>query len=161
MLDRKTADPSPIRSGLLHGLISFAVFASAGGLVGGLIHITGDPAEAGPQHVIALFETEDGAVPALRGRLTKSASALVLADADTASTDNYSTQAPSLDVPDPDSYEGAASGPVTSAAGAPVQAKRGIRINGKLVEPGQRYSQLQASGTQADLSAAAESIPHK
>jgi len=140
MLDRKTADPSPIRSGLLHGFISFAVFASAGGIIGSFIHVTGDPAEAGPRHVIALFETEGGDLPALRGRLATSASALVVADAGDINGESFDNQEPSLGVPDPGS-----SGVGTQRSAPAVQPTRprGIRINGKLVEPGQRYSQLQ------------------
>lgn len=151
MFHRKDADASPFRAGLLHGFLSLIVFGGAAGLVGGLIHVTGDPAEAGPRQVIALFVTEDGEAPALRTRLSNGArNGALLAAAPEAGL--YSEDEPSLGVADP-AY--AASQP-ESTRQADANEPRGIRINGRLVSPGQRYSQVEliAANTAPDTGVA-------
>lgn len=147
MLKNQDADPSPFRAGLLHGFLSLAVFGGVAGLMGGLVHMTGDPAQAGPQHVVALFQTDGEAVPELRTRASNaarnSAQVLTLAGA------NAAPQAsePSLGVPDPTGNRSGA----TARQITPPQAQqiasvpnkpRGVRINGKLVSPGQSFSGL-------------------
>lgn len=150
MLKSKPADPSPFRAGLLHGFLSVGIFAGVAAIAGGIIHVTGDPAEAGPQQVIALFEAEgEGEAPALRTRLANGASPAIIAAQSTSPAFDDGTE-PSLNVADPSRAEPAPSPGRTAAAPAQTQTQtaeaaptRGIRINGRLVEPGQRYSQVQ------------------
>ena len=90
----------------------------------------------------------------------------MLADADNIDTENFETQEPSLGVPDPDGA-GAVPVPALRASSAQVQQPRGIRINGKLVEPGQRYSALQdeeqgstaATSARADQASQEQAVP--
>ena len=142
MLNSKATEPSPFRAGLVHGFLSVAVFAGLSALVGGVIHITGDPSEAGPQHVVALFETENDQTPALRTRSANGGTFSILATAGGDDVD-ASTEEPSLGVADPSRAPAAQSRePEVKQV---QQAPRGIRINGKLVQPGQRYSQVEDS----------------
>ena len=159
MLNSKTADPSPFRAGLVHGFLSVAVFAGLGALVGGAIHLTGDPAEAGPQHVVALFEAENNQALALRSRATNALALSVLSAGDEASDTDVTPQEPNLGVADPSRVQAVQSRePELTQA---QQAPRGIRINGKLVQPGQRYSQVEATQTVAksDVGASAQAAP--
>jgi len=146
MLLRANADPSPFRSGLLHGVLSLLVFGGFAGLIGGIVHLTGDPDEAGPQHIVALFATETDEVPGLRIRTASQQSPqIVLAANDTAEVYEQTSE-PNLGVSDPGSTGQALAQQATSSqAGASTQAAapRGIRINGKLVSPGQRLSQFE------------------
>ena len=139
MVHRKDADPSPFRSGLLHGLMSVGLFSGVACLVGGVVHMTGDPVQAGPQHVIALFQTESGDTPDLRIRSLAGARSTTVLAASTPTGAGTQTIEPSLGVSDP----------VSTPATPPVRNQqtgatpRGIRINGKLVSPGQRYSEVE------------------
>lgn len=135
MVDRRTSDPSPFRSGVLHGFLSVAVFGGLAAMMGGLIHVTGDPAEAGPQTVVSLFETEPSDPPNLR---TRASGEPRLAAVEVSASEP--TEAPSLGVADP------GAGQSSGRAAEPASAPRGIRINGKLVQPGQRYSQVERAG---------------
>lgn len=151
MLNSKTTDPSPFRAGLAHGFLSVAVFAGLAALAGGVIHMTGDPAEAGPQHVVALFEAEGEQKPALRTRSTASVPVSVATRAEGEDLGG-DAQEPSLGVADP-TY----TAPTQTRREAEVKqaelAPRGIRINGKLVQPGQRYSQVEDTNVAADAPA--------
>ena len=66
---RRDAEPSPLRTGLVHTGLSLLVFGGVAGLVGAGIQLVGDPADAGPRRTLALFETQDEADPALKARL--------------------------------------------------------------------------------------------
>lgn len=140
MVHRKDADPSPFRSGLLHGVLSVAVFGGVVGLLGGMVHLTGDPANAGPKQVIALFDTAEERAPTLRQRPTDGA--VLALNIDNNGVDKIASDEPNLGVADP---SGAA--PVKAARPAPVLTVNkpgGIRINGKLVNPGESYSGVEA-----------------
>lgn len=52
---RRFNEPSPLRSGLLHAGMSLGVFAGLAGALGVGIHLTADPAAAGPSRTLALF----------------------------------------------------------------------------------------------------------
>lgn len=142
MASRKDKSPSPVRAGFVHAFASFVVFGAVTALIGGAVHIAGDQAEAGPRYVVALFEDANEADTPLRAEL-KSASTRGVR---TFSTDdrNVSEAAanidePSLGVADPGA---GAPQPVARRASAEPGA-RGIRINGRLVTPGQSYSQIE------------------
>ncbi|MEM6900373.1 MAG: divergent polysaccharide deacetylase family protein [Pseudomonadota bacterium] len=135
MGDRKTADPSPFRSGLTHGFLSVAAFVVVSGLVGSVVHFTGDPAEAGPNIVISLFDGEDGQPSNLKTRLT---SPLVLGARVVDAPEG--TFEPNLGVDDPTAATDRAE--PSTPANTQTGNTRGIRINGRTVLPGQSFRQV-------------------
>ncbi|WP_018148885.1 divergent polysaccharide deacetylase family protein [Henriciella marina] len=58
MQQRVTHDPSPLRSGVVHGIMSCCAFALIVAGTGTAIHLWGDDASASPVRQIALFEPE-------------------------------------------------------------------------------------------------------
>ncbi len=144
MLNSKATEPSPFRAGLVHGFLSVAVFAGLSALVGGVIHITGDPAQAGPQHVVALFEAESDQTPVLRTRSSANGETLTVLAAAAGDDADTSPEEPSLGVADPSRAQ-AVQSREPEVKQVQQQAPRGIRINGRLVQPGQRYSQVEDS----------------
>ena len=140
MTKSKGRDPSPFRAGLTHSFLSVLAFSSVAGLTGLGVHITGDAQDAGPQRVVALFDTETAASRTLKDRF---AVPTALSAAET--TDDTARQAaliePNLGVPDP----GQASIPAQNAPPATETRNepRGIRINGRTVLPGQSLSQVE------------------
>lgn len=136
MVKTKGSAPTPFRSGLYHGFLSVAVFGLVGAFIGGVIHIMGDPAAAGPSHEVALFQSVDGDVPPLRARANnENTLSLASVRGRELSADAADNEEPSLGVPDPDGE--------VRFADAPRLAARGVRINGKLVNPGQSYSEVE------------------
>ncbi|MEM8633746.1 MAG: divergent polysaccharide deacetylase family protein [Pseudomonadota bacterium] len=142
MSDRKTADPSPFRSGVTHGFLSVAAFVVVSGIVGSIVHLTGDPAEAGPNIVISLFDGEDGQPSNLKTRFT---SPMVLASRILETAEDNSQ--PNLGVDDPTVTPDRA----TPAATNDVQTG-GIRINGQRVLPGQSFRQVNQANTDQSAS---------
>lgn len=143
MPNRLTADKSPFHAGLVHGFLSLVVFGGVAGLVGGAVHIIGDPEEAGPRHVIALFHTEPAAdtAPKLRPRaslLQARASSIEISKSALAEGDQ--SDEPSLGIANPDKR---VIRRLDGQGGLADAAPRGIRINGKLVGPGQTLSQFE------------------
>lgn len=151
MANRKDKSPSPVRAGFVHAFVSFTVFGAFTALIGGLVHITGDQAEAGPQYVVALFEEANETGTPLRAEL-KFASAR--ADRSFSAVDRGASEAantsdePSLGVADPDA--GGAPQPVVRTARAD-QGASGVRINGRLVTPGQSYSQVEQGSAAGEV----------
>lgn len=151
MAHRKDSNPSPVRSGFFHGFVSFAFFGAVTALAGGAIHITGDSAEAGPQYTVALFETVDGVETPLQarlkpasGRITKFSSANNPTGAQT-----LAAAEPSLGVADPANSASAPRTVQRTASAEPVA--RGIRINGRLVSPGQSLSSVEQGSAAAEV----------
>lgn len=131
MANAPASGPSPVASALVHGLLSFGFFSAVTAIAALAIHVTGDPAEAGPQRVVALFSPTGEARTTLKDRFevpSLGAARLALAGSE--------AQEPSLGVPDPEAASGArAAGPAASRA----EAGAGVRINGRTVLPGQSY----------------------
>ncbi|MEM7661134.1 MAG: divergent polysaccharide deacetylase family protein [Pseudomonadota bacterium] len=136
MSNGKTTEPSPFRSGLLHGLMSVTAFAAVAGFIGSIVHVTGDAKEAGPSLVISLFDAEDGQPANLKNRFS---SPTLLSARVVAQPQNQAE--PSLGVEDPSSVPQRSG--ATADAGTQTTQPRGIRINGRTVMPGQSYSQVQ------------------
>ncbi|MCA8902737.1 MAG: divergent polysaccharide deacetylase family protein [Hyphomonas sp.] len=139
---RRDAEPSPLRTGLVHTGLSLLVFGGVAGLVGAGIQLVGDPADAGPRRTLALFETQDEADPALKARLK---------------TDLVTTAALAVETPDYADFGGSGDEPDlgVEAPGETVQASAdtsdaegdadsggGVRINGQLVRPGESYGDV-------------------
>ena len=68
MANRRDAEPSPLRAGVLHTGLSLLVFGGIAGALGAGIFLTGDPSEAGPKQTLALFDTQDTVAPPLKTR---------------------------------------------------------------------------------------------
>ena len=124
---RRDDDPSPFKAGLVHAGLSLTVFGSLAAMVALGVHISGNPAEAGPREHLALFESSSDAPLALKSRLKDEALASqVFAAEDTQIVDP--TDAPDLGV----EYADEVALPADSTS-------EGVRINGQLVAPGESY----------------------
>lgn len=151
MTARIARDPSPFRSGLLHGTLGFLTLVGTLGIGGAAIHFAGDADAASPSLRVALFEDENGLAPSLNPRLPSDDDYTVMASADTPATASETRQ-PDLGV----DYNGAARVPAVATTS---QSKvGGVRINGTTVLPGQSLSQV-ASGQPAVQVAAATVEP--
>ncbi len=138
MASRRDADPSPLRTGLTHAAMSLLVFGGLAASLGAGIHYSGNPSDSGPRAVLALFETSQGSTAELKSRLkgeTPQAlgARVVLAEDDTPS------EQPSLGV---EYAESAAPSPAPTGQGDEDSPTGGIRINGKLVRPGESYGEV-------------------
>ena len=144
MADRTKKDPSPLKAGVLHGVLSLAVFGSVGALAGGVIHLAGNPDAAGPTYVVSLFETETADITTLRRRNLggNSPQLASLTSPDELSAASGIPSEPNLGVADP----GSVSTVVAAPAAAASPQSQGIRINGKLVNPGQSLSDFEKQG---------------
>ena len=69
MANRRDAEPSPLRAGVLHTGLSLLVFGGIAGALGAAVILMGDPSEAGPKQTLALFDTTNSAAPPLKTRL--------------------------------------------------------------------------------------------
>ena len=142
---RRDAEPSPLRTGIVHAGLSLLVFGGLAGALGAGIQFSGDPSAAGPRQQLALFEVVDDTRPTLKTRLkTEGADQAMIA---TLGDDGYpeveSGDEPSLgvdyaDAPGVTGTGGPSDDAVADAAGV------GVRINGKLVKPGESYSEVTA-----------------
>lgn len=142
---RRDAEPSPLRTGIVHAGLSLLVFGGLAGALGAGIQFSGDPSAAGPRQQLALFEVVDDAKPTLKTRLkTEGADQAMIA---TLGDDGYpeveSGDEPSLgvdyaDAPGVTGTGGPSDDAVADAAGV------GVRINGKLVKPGESYGEVTA-----------------
>ncbi|RAN35492.1 hypothetical protein HY3_08100 [Hyphomonas pacifica] len=131
-----------MRTGIAHAGLSLLVFGALAASLGVGIHFSGNPAEAGPRQHLALFETGPEETPALKARLKGEAPTLmtagtvVVADAG----EDVSGDEPSLGVEYAD-----LSAPDTAAQSttpAPQPDDGGVRINGKMVRPGESYGEV-------------------
>ena len=145
MANRRDAEPSPLRAGVLHTGLSLLVFGGIAGALGAAIILMGDPSEASPKQTLALFDTHDSAAPPLKTRLKTNIATASLA----IETPDYSDADGSGDLPDfgPDlGVESPDDMLVAAADAAPVGEgdadTAGVRINGKLVKPGESYGDV-------------------
>ncbi|WP_290497450.1 divergent polysaccharide deacetylase family protein [Hyphomonas sp. UBA4494] len=140
MASRRDADPSPLRTGLTHAAMSLLVFGGVGASLGAAIHYSGNPADSGPSEVLALFETSQGSTAALKSRLKAETPQDLGARVVLAKDDAVSDQ-PSLGV---EYAEASAPRPseVPTGQGDEESSVEGIRINGKLVRPGESYGEV-------------------
>ncbi|MEE2921251.1 MAG: divergent polysaccharide deacetylase family protein [Pseudomonadota bacterium] len=140
MASRRDADPSPLRAGLTHTGLSLLVFGTLAAGLGAAVHYSGDPASAGPHQVLALFETSQGSSANLKSRLKTDTPSGVTAKVVLADDDAIAVQ-PSLGV---EYAEAPAPSPERAPTGQGDEdtPAEGIRINGKLVRPGESYGEL-------------------
>ncbi len=145
MANRRDAEPSPLRAGAVHTGLSLLAFGGIAGALGAAIILMGDPSEASPKQTLALFDTHDSAAPPLKTRLKTNIATASLA----IETPDYSDADGSGDLPDfgPDlGVESPDDMLVAAADAAPVGEgdadTAGVRINGKLVKPGESYGDV-------------------
>jgi hypothetical protein len=142
---RRDAEPSPLRTGIVHAGLSLLVFGGLAGALGVGIQFSGDPSAAGPRQQLALFEVVDDAKPTLKARLKTDATDQAMAAA--MSDDNYpeveSGDEPSLGIDYAEAKGVAGTGGPSDDAVADA-AGVGVRINGKLVKPGESYGEVTA-----------------
>ena len=141
MTARVPKDPSPVKAGFLHGGLSLATLALVFGGAGGLIHLTGDADAGSPRVEIALFNEDGDVSPTLKTRLAgdPADTERVIASLTVPEARANTAPEPSLGV----AYSGHT--PSATQTAAQPQAE-GIRINGKLVAPGQSFSQVDSAG---------------
>ena len=147
MANSKGRAPSPVRAGFFHGFLSLVVFGGVSGLAGVGIQLMGDPAEAGPVEIVALFERDPTAARSVRDKLVTEpqlAPAIELAQSGGPAQAPAQT-VPNLGVSDPGSPAPAPTGRVqTVAAAAPETARpEGLTINGVFVPIGKSYRQIE------------------
>ncbi|ABI78085.1 conserved hypothetical protein [Hyphomonas neptunium ATCC 15444] len=138
----RQSEPSPLKTGLMHAGMSLGVFGSLAIALGAGIHVTADPSEAGPRQTIALFGTD-------AGESDSAFAALPSADyeEDYVAADDAVSGAVDIAYTELDG-EGMRID-ITGGQGGPAVAPAvGIRINGRLVQPGQSFGEV-ASGTPA------------
>jgi len=139
MANRRDADPSPFRAGVVHTGLSLLVFGGIAGVLGAGIVLMGDPSDAGPKQTLALFDSQDVANPSLKTRLQTDIMTAGLA----IETPDYVGDAGSGDLPDLGVDAPAEAVAVASAAVGEGDADTGgVRINGKLVKPGESYGEV-------------------
>lgn len=148
----RQSEPSPLKSGLVHAGMSLSVFSGLALALGAGVHVVADPAAAGPRQTIALFgaaavETED------RGGQFASLEAADYAEdyvpegyAASTGTDLTYTEL------DGDGMRI----DITGGQGGPALApSAGIRINGRLVQPGQSFGEVRSGAPSGAAEAAA------
>ncbi|MEL7231183.1 MAG: divergent polysaccharide deacetylase family protein, partial [Pseudomonadota bacterium] len=143
MTARIPKDPSPIKAGFVHGAMSLTALGLVFGAAGGLIHLTGDADAGSPNVEIALFDENGEVAPTLKTRLPSESvdRKLVMAALDVNGA-RAPVEEPSLGV---EYGRPAPQRTVTPkpATAQPAPQAEGIRINGKLVAPGQSLSQIE------------------
>ncbi|MFN3314250.1 MAG: divergent polysaccharide deacetylase family protein [Hyphomonas sp.] len=164
MRNRRESEPSPFRTGLLHAGMSLAVFGGLAACFGLGIHALADPAKASPRKTIALFgpsettytyadtsayrynaamQSEDGDEPI--------AAAYADDDEDGALTFAYTAlEGDGLRI----DITGGQGGP---GPAQPQLTQAGIRINGRMVQPGQSFGEVRGASV-TTASAPAESV---
>ncbi len=142
MANRRDAEPSPLRAGVLHTGLSLLVFGGIAGALGAAIVLMGDPSEAGPKQTLALFETTNSAAPPLKTRLkTDIATANLSIETPDYGDETGSGDMPGLGIDAPGKTVMAAADP-DAPVGEGDADTAGVRINGKLVKPGESYGEV-------------------
>lgn len=142
---RRDAEPSPLRTGIVHAGMSLLVFGGLAGALGAGIQFSGDPSAAGPRQQLALFDVVDEAKPTLKTRLKTDGTDQVMMAA--LGDDGYPEvdggEEPSLGVDYSEATGVTGTGGPSDDAVADAEGV-GVRINGKLVKPGESYGEVTA-----------------
>jgi hypothetical protein len=126
----------------MHTGLSLLVFGGIAGALGAVIYLMGDPSEAGPKQTLALFETTNSTAPPLKTRLkTDIATASLSIETPDYSDESGSGDLPDLGVEAPDETVVAAAETVDPVGEGDADTA-GVRINGKLVKPGESYGEV-------------------
>ncbi len=133
MARRKDKDPSPVRTAFAHGALSLTLFGGVASAAAGVVHVAGDPADAGPTTIVALFKPA-AADPELKARFSPREAILASAQ--------ITEGEPSLGVPDPDEADAP---PALYAAVPAEQGSAEVRINGQAVRAGESLNDVIAA----------------
>jgi polysaccharide deacetylase 2 family uncharacterized protein YibQ len=118
--------------------MSLLVFGGLAASLGAGIHYSGNPSDSGPSAVLALFETSQGSTAELKSRL-KGETPQALGARVVLAEDDAPSEQPSLGV---EYAESATPSPAPTGQGDEDSPTGGIRINGKLVRPGESYGEV-------------------
>ena len=142
---RRDAEPSPLRTGIVHAGLSLLVFGGLAGALGAGIQFSGDPSAAGPRQQLALFDVVDEARPTLKTRLKTDGTdqAIMAALGDDGYPEVDGGEEPSLGVDYSEATGVTGTGGPSDDAVADAEGV-GVRINGKLVKPGESYGEVTA-----------------
>ncbi len=136
---RRDTDPSALRTGLVHASLSLGLFGGLSAALGAGIHFTGDPEAASPRVSIALFDAPASASGlVLKARLDADFPTGRRLNLDTATLTDGNE--PSLGVEYVEPSVRTASLEEVSGEGS-ADVRRGIRINGKVIKPGESYGE--------------------
>ncbi|MEM7327940.1 MAG: divergent polysaccharide deacetylase family protein [Pseudomonadota bacterium] len=149
MSARSARDPSPFRSGVVHGFLGAFTLTVVLGSAASMMHFLGSSDAASPSVRMALFEDAPEDAPQLNPRLPGYQEAIGFRDVSPQIEQTETGSEPDLGV----EYDGAR----TLQAVAPATAaSQGIRINGQTVMPGQTFSQVTQNSTNASAMVAVE-----
>ena len=148
----RQSEPSPLKSGLVHAGMSLSVFGGLALALGAGVHVVADPAAAGPRQTIALFGAAAGDADD-RGGQFASLEAADYAE-DYAPTGYSASTGTDLTYTELDG-DGMRID-ITGGQGGPALAPAaGIRINGRLVQPGQSFGEVRSGAPAGAAEAAA------
>jgi polysaccharide deacetylase 2 family uncharacterized protein YibQ len=140
---RRESEPSPFRTGIVHGGMSLAVFGGLAASLGLGIQVTADPGAASPSRTIALFESTDSpdAEPVRVAHFTDpedQSRGDILADLEPSDDGALELALAQLE-------NDAVRVGVTGGQGGPaVSPADAIRINGRIVRAGESLSQVRS-----------------
>ncbi|WP_213270446.1 divergent polysaccharide deacetylase family protein [Hyphomonas sp.] len=148
----RQSEPSPLKSGLVHAGMSLSVFGGLALALGAGVHVVADPAAAGPRQTIALFGAAAGDADD-RGGQFASLEAADYAE-DYAPTGYSASTGTDLTYTELDG-DGMRID-ITGGQGGPALAPAaGVRINGRLVQPGQSFGEVRSGAPAGAAEAAA------
>jgi polysaccharide deacetylase 2 family uncharacterized protein YibQ len=142
---RRGSDPSPLRAGLTHAGLSLLAFGGLSALLGTGIHLSGNAADASPSQQIALFDAPAEGAPSLKARLkseTSNPQQMASADLSAFGTQDVTAEEPDLGVDYVEGQTKLVKVAEVTEQGSASDRSQGIRINGKLVRPGQSLSEV-------------------
>ena len=147
---RRDTEPSPLRTGLAHASMSLVMFGGLAAAFGLGIHVIGDPAAAGPRQKIALFNAPAPDTAVSQGALTFAQAGFDAADFD---DDDVEAEA-GFDLVYSELDADALRIDITGGQGGPATVPAaGIRINGRLVQPGQSFGEVSSGAAAAAVPA--------
>lgn len=137
---RRDSEPSPLRTGLVHACMSLGMFGGVAAVLGLGVHVAADPTAAGPRQTIALFEAGPSAHEVEAAHQALAAIQDDAAEEDPALTGDDQI----LELAYTDLEGEGVRIDITGGQGGPAEIPAaGIRINGRFVQPGQSFGDVQ------------------
>lgn len=149
MRNRRESEPSPFRTGLLHAGMSLAVFGGLAACFGLGVHALADPAKASPRKTIALFGPSETAFTYADASSYRDSAATTPSGSEDPAEDAYvDDQDAALSLAYTALDGDALRIDITGGQGGPAPAQlaqAGIRINGRMVQPGQSFGEVRGA----------------